>query len=196
RQSLRQTLVGLRRVLPAFKPSILVADHDTLALNPSAVEVDVQAFERLSVRGSVKSLEQALTLYRGDLLEGLRVKEGPFEDWLTAERARLRQLALDALTKVLAYQTRAGDAARAVHTAARLLALDPVQEPVHRALMRLYARQGRRAEALRQYQVCVNVLQRELRVEPEAETQHLYREILQQKGPPGATPETTRAPQP
>lgn len=47
--------------------------------------------------------------------------------------------------------------------------------------MRLYARQGRRATALRQYQMCVDLLQRELRTEPEAETKQLYQELLQQR---------------
>ena len=60
--------------------------------------------------------------------------------------------------------------------------------------MRLYARQGRRGEALRQYQVCVSVLQRELRAEPEAETKHLYRELLQQTATRGATPDAAPGP--
>src|SRR6185295_6699278 len=69
---------------------------------------------------------------------------------------------------------------RAIQTALRLLSLDPLQEAAHRALMRLYARHGRRASALRQYQVCVEVLQRELGVEPEPETRRVYQDILQQ----------------
>jgi hypothetical protein len=60
----------------------------------------------------------------------------------------------------------------------RLLGLDPLQEAVHRTLMRLYARQGRRGAALKQYQVCVGVLQRELGTTPEAETRKLYQELL------------------
>src|SRR5207249_4722238 len=52
----------------------------------------------------------------------------------------------------------------------RLLGLDPAQEAVHRTLMRLYTRQGRRGAALRQYQACVGVLERELGLEPEVET--------------------------
>jgi DNA-binding SARP family transcriptional activator len=99
RQSLRQTLVALRRALPEVQPPILVVDRDTLALDPAAVEVDVAAFERLAVGGSAKALEQAAALYQGDLLEGVRVTEEPFEDWLRAERARVRQLAIDALTR-------------------------------------------------------------------------------------------------
>src|SRR5207302_1143034 len=110
---------------------------------------------------------------------------------LRAERARLRQLALDGLARLLVLRTRAADTERAIHAASRLLALDPLQEPVHRTLMRLYARQGRRGAALRQYQLCVDVLQRELRAEPEAETQRAYREIVQQGPSRGVAADTS-----
>src|SRR4029453_936336 len=57
----------------------------------------------------------------------------------------------------------------------------PLRETAHRALMRLYASQGRGAAALRRYQICVETLWRELRVEPEPETKQLYQEILAQR---------------
>lgn len=47
--------------------------------------------------------------------------------------------------------------------------------------MRLYGQLGRRHAALRQYQECVDVLQRELGVEPEPETKAVYQEILRQR---------------
>src|SRR5262249_49861218 len=56
-------------------------------------------------------------------------------------------------------------------------------------LMRLYARQGRRGAALKQYQVCVGVLQRELGVEPEPATRQLYQEILRRRPPLETTAE-------
>src|SRR5262249_30035380 len=59
---------------------------------------------------------------------------------------------------------------------------DALQEPVYRAVMSLYARLGRRQAALRQYQVCMDALKRELNAQPEAETTHLYQQIL--KTPP------------
>jgi hypothetical protein len=43
--------------------------------------------------------------------------------------------------------------------------------------MSLYARLGRRQAALRQYQLCVDALKRELNARPEAETIHLYQQI-------------------
>ena len=99
-----------------------------------------------------------------------------------AERERLRELALDALARLLAHQQRADvPAEAALQTALRLIAFDPLQEVVHRTLMRLYVRLGRRAAALRQYQLCVSALQRELGVEPEADTRQLYQEILRRR---------------
>src|SRR5262245_10595535 len=202
RHSLRQTLVTLRRALPAARPPILVVDLDTLTLNAAAVEVDVQTFERLAAGETARELERAVALYRGDLLEGVRVTAEAFEDWLRAERERLREHLVDALTRLLALQSKGDETERAVHTAARLLALDPMREAAHQMLMRLYARQGRRWDALRQYQVCVSALRRELGVEPEAETKHLYRELLQRpsgesqhaSSPPGPLPRSAPAP--
>jgi tetratricopeptide (TPR) repeat protein len=132
-------------------------------------------------QGPPEALERAAGLYRGDLLSGFALSEAPFEDWLLAERERLRELALESLAKLLAHQRKAGSAEPAIQTALKLLTLDASQEPVHRTLMRLYAEIGRRGAALRQYQHCVNVLQRELGVEPEAETKQLYQDILRQR---------------
>ena len=140
----------------------MVLDGPSVALDPSVVDVDVARFERLVADGRPAALEQVAGLYRGDLLAGLALAERPFEEWLTSERERLHELAIQALGRLLTHQQKAGAAEPAVQTGLRLLALDPLQEPVHRAVMRLYARLGRREAALRQYQLCVDALKREL----------------------------------
>jgi len=53
-----------------------------------------------------------------------------------------------------------------IQTALRLLALDPLQEAVHRALIELYAEQGRFGAAVQQYQSCRTTLERELGIAP------------------------------
>ena len=186
RRGLRQALFTLRKAV-ATEPTALLIAGETVALNPISVDVDVAEFERGIAEGAPAALERATSLYRGDLLEGLALQEAPFEEWLLAERERLRELALEALAKLLRHQRATGATESAVQTALRLLALDPLQEPVHRAVMRLYVQLGRRASALRQYQVCLGVLQRELGVEPEATTKQLYQEILRQRLLPAAT---------
>ena len=176
RATLRQTLSTLGSALPEMTP-LVTADH-AVVLDAAATDVDVAAFERAVAEGAPEALERAVALYRGDLLEGLGATSAPFEEWLLTERERLRELALEALAKLLAHHRQSGRSDEAVRTALRLLSLDPLQEPVHRTLMRLYAGQGRRGSALRQYQACVESLQRELNVGPENETKALYQEIV------------------
>jgi DNA-binding SARP family transcriptional activator len=163
-----------------------------VSLDPSAVDVDVVRFERLVADGSADALGQLSALYRGDLLAGLVLAERPFEEWLTAERERLHELAIQGLGHLFAYQQQADAHEPAVQTGLRLLALDPLQEPVHRAVMRLYARLGRREAALRQYQLCMDALKRELGTPPETETTQLYQYILKMRAVHPGRPEELR----
>jgi DNA-binding SARP family transcriptional activator/pimeloyl-ACP methyl ester carboxylesterase len=180
RHNLRQTLFALRQ---AITPDPFIVEGELVGLRENAVHVDVAAFERGVGRGTREALREATALYRGELLEGFRVDEAPFDDWLATERQRLRELALTALERLLALDLTAGALEQAVGAGLRLLALDPLRESAHRTLMDAYVRQGRRTAALRQYQRCVEVLQRELGVAPESATTRRFREI-QSDGPP------------
>lgn len=183
RHSLRQALVELRRALPNGKTTpTLLAEGDSLALNPDRVEVDVAVFEELANRSTRKTLERAAALYTGDLLLGLTLREPPFEDWLRAERTRLRERVLHVLRQILSVEIAAADLEPAVQTAIRFLAIEPLSEPVHRTLMHLYDRLGRRSAALRQYHFCADLLQRELGVAPEPETRRLYESLAPKAG--------------
>jgi DNA-binding SARP family transcriptional activator len=173
RTSLRQTLYALRKTLRGADPPPLRQEAATVALDPAAVTVDVDAFVQRTAETTPSALADAIALYEGDFLEGLTVQEPPFEDWLLRERERLREVALHALARLLTHQRAAGSIEAAIQTALRLLTLDPLQESVHRSLMQLYAETGRQGAALRQYQLCVATLQRELRTEPETETKAL-----------------------
>lgn len=182
RRSLRQAIYSLRKTLPDVAEALFVMHGGGIALNPEAIDADVPRFERLVREATPKALEEAATLYRGDLLHGFLLEEPGFEEWLMAERERLRELAIDGLAKLLAHQAVGSATEPGIQTALRLLALDPMQEAVHRTLMRLYARQGRRAAALRQYQLCADILRRELRADPESSSKELYRELLRARG--------------
>lgn len=171
RESLKQAVFKLRKSLDGVQPSPLRADREFVTLDMEAVTVDVAEFEQLIDAGTMEALAQAAALYRGDLLDGLDLRDLAFEEWLLIERQRLRNLAREALAKLLDRHMsgdahdQAGDAAR------RLLSLDPLREAAHRALMRIYAEQGQTALALKQYQLCRDALQSELGVRPEAETE-------------------------
>lgn len=88
-----------------------------MALRAEAVVVDVPRLEPLVAEGTRDALEGAAALYRGAFLDGLALREAPFEEWLVAERARLQDLAVEALARLLALQRGAGDLEPAVQTA-------------------------------------------------------------------------------
>jgi len=180
RASLRQALYDLRKNL-GNAAGALRTEGETVLLDPAAVELDVTTFTGMAGAETPEALEQAALLYRGDFLEGFSVDEEPFDAWLMEERERLRELAMETLARGLSSQRKTGALAAALRTARQILAIDRLQEPVHRTLMRLHTQLGQRAAALRQYQQCVTVLQRELGVEPELETKQLYQEILRQR---------------
>ena len=179
RQSLRYALAGARRALNGAVASALRTVGDDVWLDPALVQVDALTFERAAaVDSDSADLERAAQIYQGDLLDGMAVTAPPFDDWLRDERERLRELAVQVLARLLAAQMRAGSFERAVDTARRALTLDPCQEALHRTLMRAYAVLGRRGAALRQYQLCVEMLRQELDTDPEAETQAVYLSIV------------------
>jgi DNA-binding SARP family transcriptional activator len=176
RSSLRQALALLRRSLP-----VLITEGDSLCIPSKALITDVAEFQRAVSDGSPPKLAQAVELYRGDLFDGTPSKSPTFEDWLQVERQHLRELALGALGRLLDQALEAGDCEAGIRHALRLLAFDPLREPAHRALMKFYARQGRHAAALKQYQTCRSVLEHELGVLPELETEAVLKEIRERR---------------
>jgi oligopeptide transport system substrate-binding protein len=159
RAALRWTLSKLRK---AIGSDFILADRQEVAFNFDADHwLDVDALER----------EGQLDLYKGDFLEGLHVRDAfAFEDWAFFERERLRNAHQVALEQQLAEHEKGGDDAAAIETAHQLLRLDNLREDWYRALMKAYARSGRRDAALAQFERCQHILQSELGVEPVTET--------------------------
>ena len=180
RQSLRQTLSTVRKELSQIAPEqkMLIEEGDLLSLDPS-VTCDVAELESLNAAGTEAALARAIDLYRGDFLDGFHINEERFDQFVVGERDRLHRLAVRAHSQLVDLQSRRGALDEAIATAQRSLRLDILQEPMHRTLMRLYLQSGDVVEALQQYEVCAKVLKRELRVEPDAETKALHREIVQ-----------------
>ncbi len=182
RNNLRQTLTNLRKLVGPY----LLIDRETVtfrATAPCAVDVDVfleclRGGETQAIDTRVEHWQAASEVYVGDFLAGFVVRDAPeYEEWLLAQRARYRELALHTLHALTELLTARGEYGRAVESAARLLALDPWREEAHRQLMRLKARSGQRSAAIAQYETCRQVLAQELGVEPAAETTTLYERL-------------------
>ena len=173
RAALRRTLSDLRSGIGG---DLLEATPDhVLLLKGPGLGVDIDRFRALSRGGRA---EEAVGLFRGDFLEGLAVRHAPdFEDWVQIEAAELRRELTAALASVTRDRETTGDLDAALSAAQRWVAVDPLHEPAHQALIRLYAATGARGAALAQYRECVRALSRELGVVPLKETTALYEEV-------------------
>ncbi len=193
RKNLRQCLSTLRKHLGRT----LITDQDRISLDPGAVDLDAERFEKLVGGDGLEQLEQAAAIYRGDLLAGFNIKENVFEAWIRPERERYRNLMVDGLVKMLEYYEASHDTGAITKSATRLLALDPLNEAAYRILMRTYAAQGRHGAALKQFEDCRNILKRELGIEPEPETVALNRDIRRRRTHlPDDTKEKVQTPEP
>ena len=119
----------------------------------------------------VAALDGALKLYRGQLLEGW------FYDWCIYERERLHDIYLSLLDKLLGYSEAHNDYNTGMAYGSMVLRWDPARERTHRRLMRLQYATGRRTEALRQFQVCVDALREDFGVTPGRHTMLLHEQI-------------------
>jgi TolB-like protein/DNA-binding SARP family transcriptional activator/Tfp pilus assembly protein PilF len=178
RGNLRQLLATTRRPAP-----FLDADGGSIGFSEEIVETDLAAFEEAIAQDATAALEHAATLYRADLLDGFFLRDRDFNEWLTGERERLREHAVQLFLRLMERAATTG-VEPTIRWALRLLAVDPVHEPAHRALMELYAAQGRHAAALRQYELLRETLSRELRTRPEPETDTLARRIREDRRNP------------
>ncbi len=142
------------------------------ACAPSArPTIDVVRFEAC-LREHPSRPEDAIELYRGDLVECLSLECFAFE------RERLSDAYEDALALVAERRFLAGDAEGARDAAETLLARDPLREEAHAALLRVHGRIGSRAQVVRQFRRLTELLDRELGVEPLPETAAAYRAAL------------------
>lgn len=156
RASLRAALASLRRQLepPGVPPgSVLLADRFAVRLNPLAVVTDVAEFEaalkaaapasQTDANARIDRLARAVALYAGDLLPGF------YESWTIGEREQLRSRYLTGLRKMFALAEQIGDPVRALESAQRWAASDPLNKEAQQALIRAQAASGRAEAAVR-----------------------------------------------
>lgn len=195
RRYLREYLYRIRRLLDDFWPGVeaLTSDENVIHFHPPAsCRIDVVEFEKLTQEAestptpaqAIPLLQQAIALYRGDLLASL------YDDWVSSERDRLRTLFLQNLERLSAAQEATGRPADAIATTRKILEHEPLQEEAHRRLMRLYYATGDRARALQQYKECRQLLSEELAARPLPETRTLYQAIRRGTYQPDAPPAT------
>ena len=153
--------------------ALLEIEPEVLGIREDAdIDLDVDAFET-AVRARPADPELAISLYVGDLVEGLG------HECFAAERERLSDAYEDALALAAMERLERGSIEIAREAAERLLARDPLREEAHEVLIRVHGMVGTRSQVVRQYRRLCAVLDRELQVEPLPETDVAYHQALE-----------------
>jgi predicted ATPase/DNA-binding SARP family transcriptional activator len=174
RNSFHVTLHRLRKALG--NPEWVTLTHDRYRVDPAVLEeFDVAEFEhevadaRRAIKrqeeGASAKLEQALTRFRGDFLDG-----EPVGDWHLEHRDRLQRVYVDALMELGARLAKEERHAKAAEAYRRVLARDELHEEALLALMKCHAGLGERSQALRAYRRFADRMRAELDADPDDET--------------------------
>jgi DNA-binding SARP family transcriptional activator len=169
---------------PVAAPRALHLHEDQLRLRPAGLLwVDAAAFEEAAAaarRGTdPTAYAAAVALFTGDLLP-----EDRYADWAAARREQLRDLYLELVFDWARLSEAAGDVPGAIAALRHAVAQDPPNEDLRARLIRLYALDGQRHSALRQYRVLEDTLRRDLEADPDPATQRLRNEIAAHRFPP------------
>jgi DNA-binding SARP family transcriptional activator len=200
RQHLRDSLRAIRR---ALGPDAVLGVGDVLRLGPAVVSSDVQDLTEALAAGR---LAEAVSLYRGPLLEGFRLEEDTrFQRWVEDERARLSRECQEAIKRLAKRAENDGRWDAAADWWARAVSLDPYNSRFVVRRMVALARAGDRANAIREGEAHCRLLKSEMGLEPdEAFLEELERILRAEVGtaafftpmPPPMAPKEGAPPEP
>jgi len=150
-------------------------------LNPAiTIATDVAEFLALWEAGRQLKGHAAVELYE----KACHLRSGPFlvedlyADWASLAREQLNQTYLTMCQTLSDYYLKIERYDEAVKWTNAMLKENRYDERAYRQLMHIYTAQGRRCEALRQYQLCERALKEDLGVPPLPETVQLFHTLL------------------
>jgi two-component SAPR family response regulator len=143
----------------------------SLALDVEAFEIGIaHARREPDSEQAILFYRRALALYHGDFLADL----GASTAWCSRERARLRELYLNALEEAGRLHERRHEHQQASQMYWKALSADPCRESACQHLMQLAAQRGDRAAVMSLYHSLSAALDREMGVRPSPETLRIY----------------------
>lgn len=181
------TVSHIRKALNSNQPLkqnfLLYRDGDYQLNAEFSYSIDTEEFDRLVAEGEaarrardfdhcISLYESAINLYRGDFMHGT------YDEWVEEQRTYYREQYLRLLEALAAVAQKTEDWARSLRLAQQILREDPYREDVHCMLMRAHAGLGNRHAVREQYESLRKLLKNELGVEPAAETQKVYKELV------------------
>jgi predicted ATPase/DNA-binding SARP family transcriptional activator len=176
--------------------AVVQADRTHIRLNHETITTDVAAFERLldeaktNAEGTahLSCLQQAIALYRGELLPGW------YDEWVVREQTRLNERYLGALHDLAWSLEQKGALEAALEAIEKVVAADPYRESAYRLEMRLHMALGHPIAAQQAYRSLERRLKTDLAMAPSETTRELAERIRRDPVAVACIRETVSAP--
>ena len=171
----------LYRLRSAVGKQVILLAEGIYRFNPMLeyafdVEIFLTAIQRANEtedpRQKIKHFSYAVQQYNGDYLPEVD------DYWAIPDREKYRQMYIDALYAVAELYFEKEVYKSALKYCHQALEEDPVDEEVHRLVMKIHAVTGNKAEIIRQYETCRQELEEKFDVEPSEQTQILYDTLI------------------
>ncbi len=171
RSRLRSTISDLLRVLPQPGSDFVGTNAEEVWWN-SEVDLWLDVDEFAAAANDPQRLQEAVALYRGDLLPEL------YDEWLYGFRERFRNAYLSTLTQLVSALRKSGELSRAIEVARKVLEADPWREDIVRRIVALRYELGDAAGAISEYRAFESRLREEMGVEPMPESVALAERVM------------------
>jgi TolB-like protein/DNA-binding SARP family transcriptional activator len=193
RMSLRHSLSELNSIVNRHVPGLVEIGRESIRIDARKCWIDALAILGAGADATADT-SNLVQPYSERLLEDLDGITPSFDQWLTGERTRfedrVRKILEAELDRVVEQNARPEVRAAA---ARRLVNFEPTHEGAVRSLMRAFAQMGDRAQAIREYERCRQVLLAVLDLPPSKETVAIY-EAIRIESPAVASPENLEGP--
>ena len=181
------TVSHIRKALNSNQPLkqnfLLYRDGDYQLNSEFSYRIDIEQFDQLVSEGEnarrarqveqcISAYESALTLYRGEFMQG------SYEPWVEEQRTYYREQYLRLLEALAAVAQTSEDWPKAMQLAQLIIREDQFREDIHCVLIKSHAAMGNRGAAKEHYEGLKRLLDKELGVEPSLETRKLYQQLI------------------
>jgi two-component SAPR family response regulator len=185
-QDFKVALHGVNKTLEPEResrtdPSYIIRDGLSYHLNLDKIWLDIEMMEQYIIIANEafianpllakESFREALNLH-----QGIYLPSRLYEDWSSEERERTQVLILGAYI-TMAEMTLDENPMESIRLSQNALTIDPCWEDAYRIQMQAYLLKGNRPQAIKTYQTCVDVLDREYGIDPLPETKKLLQQI-------------------
>jgi len=147
-------------------------DADCWRLADAVEAIEFTPDEDVTIQ-EAQDLSDAIRQCQGTFCAGL------FDEWCEEQRVATEQLLLDAMDRLIRFHQTQHNWAQAVSWARQAVAVDPLREDMHYAIMDSYRSMGNLASAIRQYERYRQVLASELQIAPSKKMRTLFGDLTQ-----------------